>query len=149
VPHNAEAYLCGPHVFMTELAAALVALGFAPSQIHTETFGAVSSSLPGVIAAAAGPPHPPAGRPGRGPAVSFARSNLTVNWDGDYADLLELAEACNVATRWSCRTGVCHTCETPMLSGSVAYSPEPVDAPGNGNVLICCAQPQSEMVLDM
>jgi ferredoxin-NADP reductase/MOSC domain-containing protein YiiM len=149
VPHDAEAYLCGPEAFMSELGAGLVALGFEPSQIHSETFGAVAPTTPGVVAASAGPPHPPAGAPGRGPAVSFARSNLTVSWDDDYADVLELAEACNVPTRWSCRTGVCHTCETPVLSGSVTYSPEPVDSPANSNILICCAQPNSELVLDM
>ena len=36
-----------------------------------------------------------------------------------------------------------------MLSGSVAYSPEPVDLPADGNVLICCARPESEVVLDL
>jgi ferredoxin len=81
--------------------------------------------------------------------VAFARSSLTVNWDPDYGGLLELAEACNVPTRWSCRTGVCHTCETLMLSGSVTYAPEPVDAPADGNVLICCAQPADDIVLDL
>ena len=55
--------------------------------------------------------------PGAGPPVSFARSGLTVPWATDYASLLELAEACDVPVRWSCRTGVCHTCETGLLSG--------------------------------
>ena len=40
-----------------------------------------------------------------------------------YASLLELAEACDVPTRWSCRTGVCHTCETGLLGGAVTYDP--------------------------
>jgi ferredoxin-NADP reductase len=26
---------------------------------------------------------------------------------------------CDVPTRWSCRTGVCHTCSTPLLAGAV------------------------------
>ena len=60
------------------------------------------------------PPHPPAGQPGSGPLVAFARSDLTVRWDPGYASLLELAEACDVPVRWSCRTGVCHTCETAV-----------------------------------
>ncbi|MGJ6969860.1 2Fe-2S iron-sulfur cluster-binding protein [Streptosporangium sp. G11] len=37
--------------------------------------------------------------------------------------MLELAEACGIPTRWSCRTGVCHTCESGLLSGAVGYSP--------------------------
>jgi ferredoxin-NADP reductase/MOSC domain-containing protein YiiM len=149
IPHDADAYLCGPQAFMTDVGAALVALGFDSANIHTETFGTVAASTPGIVAANSGPPHAPAGEAGRGPAVSFARSGLTVNWDSTYADLLELAEACDVPVRWSCRTGVCHTCETPALSGSVTYAPDPVDAPGNGNILICCAAPETAVVLDL
>jgi ferredoxin-NADP reductase/MOSC domain-containing protein YiiM/ferredoxin len=149
IPRHADAYLCGPSAFMDELGPALADVGFDPSHIHTETFGALAAITPGLSAGTAGPPHPPAGPPGHGPAVSFARSNLTANWDSGYAGLLELAEACNVPTRWSCRTGVCHTCETPMLSGSVAYSPAPIDPPADGNILICCAQPQADLILDL
>jgi ferredoxin-NADP reductase/MOSC domain-containing protein YiiM len=149
IPRHADAYLCGPPAFMAELGAALIGLGFEPSHVHTETFGAVPSITPGVKATPEGSVHPPPGPPGRGVAVSFARSSLTVHWDHDYGALLELAEACNVPTRWSCRTGVCHTCETLMLSGSVTYAPEPVDAPADGNVLICCAQPTDDIVLDL
>ncbi len=47
---------------------------------------------------------------------------------------LGLAEACDVPVRWSCRTGVCHTCETGLVAGSVIYNPDPVDAPADGNV---------------
>jgi ferredoxin-NADP reductase/MOSC domain-containing protein YiiM/ferredoxin len=149
IPRQADAYLCGPAAFMAQLGAALTGLGFEPSRVHTETFGAVPAITPGIETTAEGSPHPPPGPPGQGPAVSFARSSLTVNWDRDYGALLELAEACNVPARWSCRTGVCHTCETLMLSGSVTYSPEPVDAPADGNVLICCSQPAGDIVLDL
>jgi ferredoxin-NADP reductase/MOSC domain-containing protein YiiM/ferredoxin len=149
IPRHADAYLCGPAAFMAQLGAALIGLGFEPSRVHTETFGAVPAITPGIKTTPDGSVHPPSGPPGQGPPVSFARSNLTVNWDDDYGALLELAEACNVPTRWSCRTGVCHTCETLMLSGSVTYAPEPVDAPAAGNVLICCAQPADDVVLDL
>jgi len=54
-----------------------------------------------------------------------------------------------VPTRWSCRTGVCHTCESGMLSGAVDHSPEPIEAPAEGNVLICCARPRGDVVLDL
>jgi ferredoxin len=81
--------------------------------------------------------------------VSFARSDLTVPWDAGYGSLLELAEACDVPTRWACRTGVCHTCESGLLSGAVTYVPDPVDEPAAGNVLICSAQPRDAVVLDL
>ncbi|MEK0098088.1 hypothetical protein WDA79_06165 [Streptomyces sp. A475] len=31
--------------------------------------------------------------------------------------------------RWPCRTGVCLTCETTLLSGTSDHSPEPMDLP--------------------
>jgi ferredoxin-NADP reductase/MOSC domain-containing protein YiiM/ferredoxin len=149
LPPNAEAYLCGPAGFLTDVAAALVAVGVAPSRIHTEVFGSQGSLTPGIAPVPSRPPHPPAGPPGAGPAVSFARSDLAVAWGDGYGSLLDLAEACDVPTRWSCRTGVCHNCESGLLSGEVAYAPEPVDPPAAGNVLICSARPRGAVVLDL
>ena len=149
LPSGAEAYLCGPAAFMTEVSAALAGLGVEGSRVHTEIFGAAPSSTPGIAAAAATPPHLPAGGPGPGPGVAFARSGLSVRWDGRYGSLLELAEACDVPVRWSCRTGVCHTCETALLSGAVGYSPDPVEDPVGGSALICCSQPRDDLVLDL
>ena len=117
IPSHADAYLCGPVGFMDQLSAVLSGLGIDRARIFTEPFGAHDAITPGVVGHATAPPHLPAGPPGTGPAVSFARSNLTANWGSGYASLLEFAEACGVPVRWSCRTGVCHTCETPLLSG--------------------------------
>ncbi|MGO8959972.1 MAG: MOSC domain-containing protein [Streptosporangiaceae bacterium] len=149
LPRDATAYICGPGPFMSEVSAALVAMGVDGARIRTEIFGATPGQTPGIAAAAARPPHPPVGERQDGTAVAFARSGLTVRWDPDYASLLELAEACDVPVRWSCRTGVCHTCETALMSGAVAYAPDPVDAPADGNVLICCSAPRGELVLDL
>jgi ferredoxin len=104
---------------------------------------------PGIAAAPARTPHPPTGEAGSGPTIEFARSNLAVQWSSDYGSLLELAEACDVSVRWSCRTGVCHTCETALVSGAVDYSPDPIDAPADGSTLICCARPRADLVLDL
>jgi ferredoxin-NADP reductase/MOSC domain-containing protein YiiM/ferredoxin len=149
VPHDAEAYVCGPAGFLADVAAALVGVGLAPARIHTEIFGSQPALTPGIAPAPLRPPHPPVGTPGDGPAVSFVRSDLTVPWSTDYASLLELAEACDVPARWSCRTGVCHNCESGLLSGDVSYDPEPVDGPAAGNVLICSARPRTAVVLDL
>jgi ferredoxin-NADP reductase/MOSC domain-containing protein YiiM len=148
-PADAEAYLCGPTAFMDEISAGLAALGVAAARIHTEVFGPTPSSTPGIAATPARPPHPPAGEPGTGPTIAFARSDLTVPWRSDYGTLLELAEACDVPVRWSCRTGVCQTCETTLIAGSVDYSPDPVEAPMAGSVYLCCSRPQDDLVLDL
>jgi len=149
LPRNADVYICGPAAFMTEVSATLVNVGMDGARVRTEIFGAAPAQTPGIAAAATRPPHPPAGQPGGGPLIAFARSGLTVRWDPAHASLLELAEACDVPVRWSCRTGVCHTCETGLMSGTVSYAPDPVDDPADGSALICCSQPRGDLVLDL
>jgi MOSC domain-containing protein YiiM/ferredoxin-NADP reductase len=149
VPQDGDFYLCGPAKFMSDLTIGLRALGIAPDCIHTELFGARPSLTPGIAAAPKRSAHVPAGTPGPGPMVTFARSGLNVCWGPSYASLLELAEACDVPVRWSCRTGVCHNCESGLVAGDVSYRPDPLDAPAAGNVLICCARPQGDIVIDL
>ena len=149
LPRNADFYLCGPPAFISDLTAGLAAWGIATSRIYTENFGAGPSKTPGIAASPRRPPHLPAGPPGAGPLVSFARSGLDVHWEPTFQSLLELAEACDIPVRWSCRTGVCHTCETGLVVGTVGYRPDPVDAPADGNVLICCSQPDGDIVIDL
>jgi ferredoxin len=134
---------------MDEISAGLAAMGVDAARIHTEPFGPAPGLTPGIAAMPARAPHPPAGQPGNGPTIAFARSNLAIPWSGEYTSLLELAEACDVPVRWSCRTGVCHTCETTLISGSVAYGPEPVEPAADGSALICCSQPCDDVVLDL
>ena len=117
---------------MHDISAALTARGAAPDRVSAEVFGAEDPITPGVVGAPKRAPHPPAGQPGPGPSVSFSRSNLTVPWDPAFASLLELAEACDVPVRWSCRTGVCHTCVTGLVSGKVSYRPDPLEPPEDG-----------------
>jgi ferredoxin-NADP reductase/MOSC domain-containing protein YiiM len=149
VPRDGDFYICGPSTFMSDLTAGLAALGIARDRIHTEMFGAGPTFAPGVAASPHPPPHLPTGLPGSGPLVSFARTGLNVRWAPTFHSLLELAEACDVPVRWSCRTGVCHTCETGLVAGTIGYRPDPVDAPADGNVLICCSQPKGDVVIDL
>jgi ferredoxin len=81
--------------------------------------------------------------------VSFSRSGITVDWSGEYSSILELAEACDVPTRFSCRSGVCHTCVTPVIAGAVGYDQPPLELPLDRTVLICVAQPSDALVLDL
>ena len=149
IPAGAGAYICGPASFMTDMRDALTAIGVDPAHIHTELFGALASINPGLTGQTERPPHQPPGPPGTGPLVTFARSGLTVPFGHHGRSLLDLADACDVPTRWSCRTGVCHTCITPLLSGGITYAPDPLEPPAGGQVLICCARPATEIVLDM
>jgi ferredoxin-NADP reductase len=149
VPRDADFFICGPSAFMSELTAGLVAWGVAPGRVHTELFGAAPSMTPGVVASARPPPHLPVGSSGAGPLVSFARSGLNVHWGSTFQSLLELAEACDIPTRWACRAGVCHTCETGLVAGAVTYNADPIVPPAAGNVLICCSRPRDNVVIDL
>jgi ferredoxin-NADP reductase/MOSC domain-containing protein YiiM len=145
----ASAYICGPAGFMTGMRDALTALGVDGTRIRTELFGVLAASNPGLIGQHRPPPHQPPGPPGTGPQVTFARSGITTAFGDAWRSVLELADACDVPTRWSCRTGVCHTCVTPLLSGDISYAPDPLEPPADGEVLICCARPATDLVLDM
>jgi ferredoxin-NADP reductase len=149
VPRDGDFYICGPSTFMSDLTAGLTDWGVAPSRIHTEFFGPGPSITPGIAASPRRLPHLPAGPPGSGALVSFARSGLNVRWGPTFHSLLELAEACDVPVRWSCRTGACHTCQTGLVTGTVGYWPDPLDAPADGNVLICCSHPEGDIVIDL
>jgi ferredoxin-NADP reductase len=149
LPRDGDFYICGPSTFMSDLTAGLTGLGVTPNRIHTEMFDAGPSNTPGIAASPSRSPHLPAGLAGPGPLVSFARSGLNVQWAPTFHNLLELAEACDVPLRWACRTGVCHTCETGLVAGKIGYRPDPVDAPADGNLLICCSQPVGDVVIDL
>lgn len=150
VPREAEAYVCGPTPFMAEMKEALAAVGLAPERIHVELFNGSESMTPGVVRAATRAPHLPEDDADTGPLVSFARSGIAAHWKASsYQSILELAEACDVPVRWSCRAGVCHNCESGLVSGAVVYGPEPLDKPADGNLLVCCSQPGRDIVIDL
>jgi ferredoxin-NADP reductase/MOSC domain-containing protein YiiM len=148
VSQGSDFYLCGPTSFLENMRDGLRNWGVLSENVHTEVFGTLESITPG-MAQVAHTPHLPQGAPGSGPAVSFARSGITAAWDSKFASLLELAEACDVPVRWSCRIGVCHTCMTGLVDGSITYNPEPLERPAPGNVLVCCSQPNASVTLDL
>jgi len=150
LPREADVYLCGPAYFMEAMKEALATVGVARERIHVEIFNGGESMTPGVVGGATRAPHLPRDGVGAGAQVSFARSGVAPRWNPSaYRSILELAEACDIPVRWSCRTGVCHNCESGLISGAVAYEPDPLDPPADGNVLICCSRPQGDVVIDL
>ena len=150
IPREADVYLCGPAAFMADMKAALAGYGVPPQRIHIEIFNGGEPMSPGVVGAVTRNPHPPEGDTNTGPLVSFARSGIAAHWNASaYQSILELAEACDVPVRWACRSGVCHSCESGLVSGAVAYGPEPLDKPAEGNILVCCSQPVRDAVIDL
>jgi ferredoxin-NADP reductase/MOSC domain-containing protein YiiM/ferredoxin len=151
IPRNAEVYLCGPDAFMTDMRSSLATYGIQRNRIRFELFNGSEPVNPGVVHAPKRTPHVPENDAAIvGPLVSFARAGITAHWDpSTYQSILELAEACDVPVRWSCRTGVCHNCESGLVSGSIVYDPQPLDNPAEGNLLVCCSQPARDVVIDL
>jgi ferredoxin-NADP reductase/MOSC domain-containing protein YiiM len=150
IPPDADVYLCGPVRFMADMKEALANLGVAAERIHVELFNGGESMTPGVVGGAIRAPHSPTDDADTGPLVSFARSGIAAHWKASaYESILELAEACDVPVRWSCRMGVCHNCESGLVSGEIVYGPEPLERPADGNLLVCCSKPTRDVVIDL
>jgi ferredoxin-NADP reductase len=146
IPKGGDFYLCGPGGYLTALSEILAAWAVPSARVHVEAFGP-----PSALAAqsAHSRPHLPQDISGTGPLVTFVKSGIAFRWNSRFHDILEAAEACDVPVRWSCRSGVCHSCETGVISGDLTYSPEPIDTPTIDRALICCATPTSDLELDL
>lgn len=157
-----DVYLCGPPPFMANVYAAFRELGVRKDRIRYEFFGpatvleAMEEDAPAAPPAA---PLPPTGEPiataeangaGAGLQISFARSQRAAAWDeASDTNLLAFAERLGLDPPFSCRAGICSTCRTGLLQGEVDYVEEPLDPPGPGEVLLCCARPRGPLVLDL
>jgi ferredoxin-NADP reductase len=116
VPLDAHVYACGPTAFAEQLQRDLP-----HERFESESFGGAR-------------PAPP--------AVTFARSDVRVDWDDRFGSLLELAEAHDVPASSGCRVGACQGCKAPVMHGRTTHEVE-------GGALICCARPDGDVVLDL
>ncbi|MCP4329227.1 MAG: 2Fe-2S iron-sulfur cluster binding domain-containing protein [Alphaproteobacteria bacterium] len=167
-----EFYICGPSPFMKAIYEILRSLGVHNDRVRFEFFGPAtliierderSDAAPAVVdghdrvapgeeqptpvaaAVAAAAVEPPAS----GPLVTFLRAGITVSWKDSAGTLLELAESHSLEPEFSCRAGVCNTCQCRLVSGEVEYVEEPLDEPKAGEVLICCSRPRTHVELDI
>jgi len=138
-----EFFVCGPGSMVKELAATLRELG-ATGKIHVERFAVDGAAKATATTAAA-------------PAAGGAGAEVAVTIDGrqrsfrvlEGRTILESAEAAGLALPYSCRAGVCSTCRTKVVSGTVtmdrnqALEDWEVQA---GFVLCCQASPTSRRI---
>lgn len=82
-------------------------------------------------------------------SVTFAFSKKTVAWDDKHASLLDLAEAHGLKPDFSCRAGICSTCQCELVAGVLTYFTEPLDPPEEGMALICCSRPNGDVTLNI
>jgi ferredoxin-NADP reductase len=150
-------YMCGPPPFMQAVFLLLRSLGVAKTRIAYEFFGPATVLEPDEAQAqpTQTPVLTPAAADVDAPAaagaitITFRKSGRSAPWTDGAESLLSFAESYGLAPEFSCRAGVCGTCKTGLVVGEVNYFEEPLDEPGAGQVLICCARPKGSLVLDL
>ncbi len=134
-PADLVAHLCGPASFTREVHQVLLGLGVAPQRVRAEVFASPSTRA-GTEA------DPPLSGPFR---VEFTNAEQDATWTAGSGSLLDVAEAAGLAPPSGCRAGACGSCAQTLVSGSVAYTTEPVLAPPLPEVLLCCAVPVTDV----
>jgi tetrachlorobenzoquinone reductase len=103
---GAHVYCCGPGGLMDGVAGACAAIGIPRDSTHYERFTA------------------PAGAADQGNAGSFSvilrQSGRRIEVQPEQS-LLDALEAAHVRVPFSCREGLCRSCETPLLSGEADH----------------------------
>ena len=142
-------YLCGPPPFMKSLYRGLLSLNVPEARIHYEFFGPGSILQDNAEPVGQGEAPSAEAELVGGIQVDFARSGVTVGWDPSCDSILDLAEQQGLSPDYSCRSGICHTCIADLTDGEVDYLEAPLDEPGPGQVLICCARPRTSLVIEI
>jgi glycine betaine catabolism B len=135
-----EVFLCGPPPYMAAARTCLSLAGVDPARVHEESyvFGGVSS--PAVVRTAAVTTY----------SLELRRSGRVVDCPSG-TTILEAASRAALTLPSSCQEGVCGTCKTTMLSGAVDMNhgggirQREID---RGQILLCCATPTEDLVLD-
>lgn len=144
-------YLCGPGEFMQAMYEGLRGLNIADERIRFEAFGPASVKR---TLAAKTTVEEASTKDIVGVPITFARSKLTAAWKPGDGNLLEFAEAQGIEAASNCRSGICGTCSTRVVSGRVRYEGEVEADIAPGAALVCMAHPVIEeggagLVLDL
>src|SRR5574337_1192116 len=133
-----EAFICGSESFTSVAHAMVRELGLREEQIHTEKFFSTlrQKAFDGGRRANA-----------KTYAIHFERSGVEAEWTGGDPTLLEIAEQAGIPADYGCRFGACLACSIPVVKGEVKYA-DPEVVPKPGEVLVCCAEPTSDLLDD-
>ena len=134
---------CGPAPFMHAMKTLALAAGIAPENYAEESFSFEAASGPGAMPEAAG-------TAGRTFEITFAKSNRVFACP-DTMTILEAARRAGVPLASGCAKGLCGTCKSRKLAGSVAMKHEggirqrEID---QGMFLPCCSRPLGDVSID-
>lgn len=141
-----EVFICGPQGYMNAVQNLLQSGGFDMAHFHNESFdigtaeGETPTELPAGVAA------------GQDTfTVRLARSGKTFSMTAGQT-VLSAAKKAGAVVPSSCSQGVCGTCKTALLEGTVEMN-------HNGGIrqreidrglrLLCCSRPTSDLVIDL
>lgn len=136
---NYQYYICGPGPMMASITEGLRAWGVPDRDVHFEAFG--PASVPGK--------KKPAASSGQRAKVILRASEQSLEWSGEFDNILALAAAQGVDLKSGCRMGNCSACQVRLLEGKILY---PEGKPGaeieSGHCLLCVGVPDGDVVLD-
>ncbi|HSI40666.1 MAG TPA: hybrid-cluster NAD(P)-dependent oxidoreductase [Xanthobacteraceae bacterium] len=145
-----EIFVCGPSPFMAAVRDMLKTAGFDMARHHEESFNfeELASAEPEVAAqvieAEAAVPAATIYK------VEFAKAKRTIECASDMF-VLDAARRAGVRLPSSCAKGLCGTCKSKLVSGTVEMKHQggirqrEIDA---GMTLLCCSKPTSDLVVD-
>ncbi|AXK36746.1 hybrid-cluster NAD(P)-dependent oxidoreductase [Streptomyces armeniacus] len=152
-----EVFTCGPAGYMAAVRRMLTAEGCDMSRYHEESFDfgqlPAAGPVPDADAetdAEAEPETEPGTGTGTGFKVELARSGRTIECDAETPVLAAAARA-GITLPASCAQGICGTCKTTLLEGSVdmrhggGIRPREI---ADNKILLCCAKPRGDLVVD-
>ncbi|MDR6952134.1 ferredoxin-NADP reductase [Ancylobacter sp. 3268] len=151
-----EIFVCGPSPFMAAVREMLKAAGFDMARHHEESFdfAELANAEPEVaaevieaeLAEQARAPEPQVATY----TVTFAKQNRSIECRSDMF-VLDAARRSGVRLPSSCSKGLCGTCKSKLVSGTVdmkhggGIRQREIDA---GMALLCCSKPTSDLVVD-
>lgn len=153
-------YCCGPSPYMAAARQMLADAGVEERNYHQESFSfeeltAVESAGVEVsddveLSDGSAEPYEPYTWNAKSYAVKFLRSGQTITCAEDQ-NVLDAAFAAGMNPMSSCGQGMCGTCKTTMVAGTVDMQHQGGIRPreiAQNKVLICCSKPTSDLVLD-
>jgi ferredoxin-NADP reductase len=140
--HEREVFTCGPAPYMAAVRHMLSDAGLDMDHYHEESF---TFETPTAAADAS-----PAADTSAGFKVEFTRSGRTIECDAD-TSLLAAASRAGLSLPASCAQGMCGTCKTTLLSGSVDMQHNGGIRPREitqNKILLCCSKPLEDLAID-
>ncbi|WP_279479674.1 hybrid-cluster NAD(P)-dependent oxidoreductase [Aureimonas sp. SK2] len=147
-----EVFVCGPTPYMAAVREMLAAAGYDMARYHDESFNfeTLSASEQSEAVEAEEQLESEAEAPVKTYKVEFSKTRRTIDVPADMT-VLEAAKRAGMRLPSSCSQGLCGTCKSKKVSGTVEMDHKggirqrEIDA---GMVLLCCSKPTSDLVVE-